>query len=693
MAISPKLIISPQGTFQNRGMPRVQSAKSIVTTRTSNNSGFLKTTKFKDLLNFKSIPEKIQQDKESLYEDNLALKITVNKLSDNLTRLKTKLQSIKNTNKKIEKGDNQESLLIHLKKIIKDLNKKLADRDEENKELKRNFKITRFNELELELKAYQEECNRLRFHLKSLIDKNNVNAAVLDLEKDLYEKQGVVNELKKECKEYQKEITKLKEENAIIRDTHSRNSLKRNHLRTFDSVTNCTKCQDLQINLDQATIECDQLSLNLKQTTDQSHIKTQQLEDKIKSSEKLTEELQATIKNLTKQLSEARSSSINFTFIDQNLAKPPAQDPPLSKLRPSKFFKRIHQIIKEKFMFLSVFLSFLDRDNTGFTYQEDLKKGTAYNGKYLKDSDISYALNIMGCTTRQIPIKLIEQWYEKFSFDELGYDEDQSIKRKQKVEAVSRSTQFEPMSIKNTQSGKVEFKDISFVFEQIKMIMLEREIPRHKTILHIFKEDYSMELVVKNFELKNMFIHSILEINSDSTMAKFCEFLVEGGELGSNTFREILKKFNRHLPDWKIIDRFWAHMEMRSIFKQNSQDIIEMCHKSRDNVNQLISLQELSEIIKKFGFFAEDALVHLYIISFEKTRKVGKIDFLKVFEGFDEKEEFLKGMKRKYADIIKAIRMKMWNTLDTLDNFMGLSPEFGIPVNQFISSMQSLGIK
>ena len=35
----------------------------------------------------------------------------------------------------------------------------------------------------------------------------------------------------------------------------------------------------------------------------------------------------------------------------------------------------------------------------------------------------------------------------------------------------------------------------------------------------------------------------------------------------------------------------------------------------------------------------------------------------------------------------------MWNSLDTLDNFIGLSPEFGIPVNQFISSMQTLGIK
>jgi hypothetical protein len=134
-------------------------------------------------------------------------------------------------------------------------------------------------------------------------------------------------------------------------------------------------------------------------------------------------------------------------------------------------------------------------------------------------------------------------------------------------------------------------------------------------------------------------------------------------------------------------------MEMRNIFKQNSQDIIEMCLKSRDNLNQLISLQEFSEIIKKFGFFAEDALVHLYLISFEKIRKVGKIDFLKVFEGFDEMEEFLKGIKRKYADIIKAIRSKMWNSLDTLDNFIGLSPEFGIPVNQFISSMQTLGIK
>lgn len=55
-----------------------------------------------------------------------------------------------------------ELLIIQLKKQNKDLNNQLRDKIKENEHLKKNFKVTRLQELEIDRKSYLEETIRLR---------------------------------------------------------------------------------------------------------------------------------------------------------------------------------------------------------------------------------------------------------------------------------------------------------------------------------------------------------------------------------------------------------------------------------------------------------------------------------------------------------------------------------------------------
>ena len=58
------------------------------------------------------------------------------------------------------KGDTH--LVINLKRKVRDLQTECGKKLDEIENLKRNIKITRQSELEIEVKLYMEECVRLR---------------------------------------------------------------------------------------------------------------------------------------------------------------------------------------------------------------------------------------------------------------------------------------------------------------------------------------------------------------------------------------------------------------------------------------------------------------------------------------------------------------------------------------------------
>jgi len=57
-----------------------------------------------------------------------------------------------------------------LKRQIKDLKSEMIKKEEEMLKLKRNIKVTKLNEFDVEIKVYQDECTRLKHMLGEVIN-------------------------------------------------------------------------------------------------------------------------------------------------------------------------------------------------------------------------------------------------------------------------------------------------------------------------------------------------------------------------------------------------------------------------------------------------------------------------------------------------------------------------------------------
>ena len=134
-------------------------------------------------------PNKVNQERERLYDDVMKQRMTTNLLKDENTKLKTKLFFVESELSKKDKviddlivqqennfglpkarltvgklgGIKTEThLVINLKRKIRDINNEKLLFVAEIDSLKRNIRSSRLSELEVENKCYMDECARLR---------------------------------------------------------------------------------------------------------------------------------------------------------------------------------------------------------------------------------------------------------------------------------------------------------------------------------------------------------------------------------------------------------------------------------------------------------------------------------------------------------------------------------------------------
>ena len=129
------------------------------------------------------MPKNIVQDKEQLYDDIISLKKKLNNCAEENIRLKTQLQisdtelAKKDTyikellgrvnmshmhEEKVHKIKVDTHLVTALKKRVKELSTLNTSKSSEIQTIRRSVKLTKLYEAEVEIKAYQDECQRLR---------------------------------------------------------------------------------------------------------------------------------------------------------------------------------------------------------------------------------------------------------------------------------------------------------------------------------------------------------------------------------------------------------------------------------------------------------------------------------------------------------------------------------------------------
>ena len=159
-------------------------------------------------------PTKISIEKERLYIENMELKVLNNELKGVIMKNKSKIAQLEKEIQRKEETNNSSNsncnnyLVKLLKHNIKDLRSEIANKDQEIKKQRQNMKLSRFLEMELEVKAYMDECTRLKHYLEDFVKEKEENEEKVETNESNDSK--IVN-LLKIIDENGKEIQKLKE--------------------------------------------------------------------------------------------------------------------------------------------------------------------------------------------------------------------------------------------------------------------------------------------------------------------------------------------------------------------------------------------------------------------------------------------------------------------------------------------------
>ena len=201
-------------------------------------------------------PRIVNKEREALYEDVLKQKMSANKLKDENIKLKTQMRMLEGELLRKEKlidelitkpdavtggpvqtntvpvvGGNfskmkklESHLTQNLKRRIKEMQVVIATKTEELEQLKRSMKTTKTQELEAEVRAYQEECTRLRQQLEEVIKSKDTFADPEELKmiEDRFQQQEVVIQgMRQDNNELLMTVKRKDEEMRQLRDFYS----------------------------------------------------------------------------------------------------------------------------------------------------------------------------------------------------------------------------------------------------------------------------------------------------------------------------------------------------------------------------------------------------------------------------------------------------------------------------------------
>ncbi|CAD8141079.1 unnamed protein product [Paramecium octaurelia] len=159
----------------------------------------------KNMLSFLAHEEsKRPNSYEQLYQDLQQSKQQVNNLKDENTRLRTKVQHNEREFQKYEnliedlttqkKSNNQDLQIISLRKQVKDKSSELEDKTKELEMLKRNSKVCKLQELEVEKKVYFEQTLMMKHMLQLAQDQIQYQKSKLEQVQQLESQLDVCHE-------------------------------------------------------------------------------------------------------------------------------------------------------------------------------------------------------------------------------------------------------------------------------------------------------------------------------------------------------------------------------------------------------------------------------------------------------------------------------------------------------------------
>lgn len=216
---------------------------------------------------------KSKSSPSQLYEDLLVLKMEIAYLKDQNSRLQSKLLQAEIISQRDEPPANplfgsslqRSHLVSSLKHTIRQLKAELKRKEDETGRLKRDMKVSRTAELEVELQAYIDECMRLRHHIEEVLVKRLGNGEEADslegvvrnlagqragLEAKVSSLQGELKRAKEEIGEFQGKLgfqPDLQTFKAQVRTLSSQNEANTSRIKQLEAELASSKAEITQL--------------------------------------------------------------------------------------------------------------------------------------------------------------------------------------------------------------------------------------------------------------------------------------------------------------------------------------------------------------------------------------------------------------------------------------------------------------
>jgi myosin heavy subunit len=281
----------------------------------------------------KGRPAYFLHDKEQLYDEAFKLKQNMNHCKEDNLRLKSKIQQLDRemdkrdkiiqdlllkvdsepafNQSKMQRPQADSHLVVALKKQVKSIKDEIRQKEEESIKLKKNLKITRMQEMDIEKKMFTDECTRLKHIIEEIMKQKAIGYTAQDIKAlgdRMNQQANLLNNIKNENNEISAIIQKKDEELNNWKEVVSKLEKKivklegetKENLKTRKNLNESKKeVQKLKEQLAHIKVESkDKQTASYKTRIDELLRKQRDLSDKLENKEKK-------IKVLESKLSEA----------------------------------------------------------------------------------------------------------------------------------------------------------------------------------------------------------------------------------------------------------------------------------------------------------------------------------------------------------------------------------------------------
>ena len=674
-------------------------------------------------------------DKEQLYEETLSLKMEVNFFKEQNIRLKTKLQQ---TEKELGKKEDfldeihmntkepstisNSHLVGSLKHSIKELKNELKQREEDIDKLKRDTKVSRVNELEVELQAYTDECTRLRHHIEEVMLQLQQRSSSL---KDLSKAEEVLRTLTTQKTTLEARLLDSHEELRRVNEQNAALEAKLKAVNVSEVHSLKAEVRKLKHQLEQHE-ESDKRVRALEGENQALKREMQGKVGELRAAETARSALEGEVATLRAKLAEMLKPVLPGPIIDDSKYEISVKEEVKAETSYEEEKLIIEEIEKSTRNSTRVFASKCLKSLLTASFHTKLALRAILSESTLRVEALAAALQAAGVDTSLEEVTthanhladcLLPQLPEETEASHTEVEEKSSSKQSDYSSNYDDEEENETSPPKQ-KTKKVHSLRLSDVFHSPKSTSLALTDPSLKILsyrlqLHripklklgeiLFGKDMDSPISPEAF--KTLLISPPFSLNDEAECEEVVTFLMEKCA-GEASGKEMTRVLMRVLDDWEVLSdeeeaQFDHHIS--HLLTRQKEDFLDLCNAKDVNQTGEIPLSALQDVFSQLRFdFSSKEFHYMELLFFSLNFQLSLAPYIKLVEAYaaddsqlesDRSEitmsdEERRAVVKKYLD--KIATQLMAKSLDMTQVFR--SKEGFLYPDKFIQGLRTLGI-